>query len=315
MKHFWSDDDLIEFFTLSKEEHQLLVNRSAPAKLGYAVLLKILQCEGRFPTAQNEVPKAVVQFIARQIDISSEELGSYKWKGRTIEYHRAQIRKLLGFKRWRADYTKRVVHWPQTSVVPNQNGYEQLKDALLKHLRKLKIEPPKKVMRDRIIDSAVKRWEEASFKHISKRLPLKVKTELDLLLRSNVSEADNQDNDTADDSILFRQLKAEPGNVSLDSIINEEAKLEAIRKIKLPAYLFKGIPAKTLKKYKNRVMTEPAREMRRHPSYIRYALFAIFLYLRGREITDGLVDLLIKVVHRIGARAEKKVVKEIVENV
>jgi TnpA family transposase len=315
MKHFWTDEDLIEFFTLSADEHQLLANKSAPAKLGYAVLLKILQYEGRFPTAQNEVPKAVVKFIARQIDVSADELGNYKWKGRTTEYHRAQIRKLLGFKRWRTDYTKQVVDWLQTDVVPNQNGYEQLKDALLKNLRTLKIEPPKRIVLDRIIDSAVRRWEDAFFRHISERLPAKVKTELDLLLRGNVSEVDNQSHDTADHSILFRQLKAEPGNVSLDSIINEAVKLEAIRKIKLPADLFQGISAKTLKKYRNRVMTEPAREMRRHPSYIRYALFAIFLYLRSREITDGLVDLLIKVVHRIGARAEKKVVKEIIENV
>lgn len=97
-------------------------------KIGFAILLKILQYEGRFPTSPKDAPKAVVQFIARQIDVSAKELGNYKWKGRTIEYHRAKIRKLLGFKRWRTDYTKRVVDWLQTNVVPNKNGYEQFSE-------------------------------------------------------------------------------------------------------------------------------------------------------------------------------------------
>lgn len=34
---------------------------------------------------------------------------------------------------------------------------------------------------------------------------------------------------------------------------------------------------------------------------------------RGREITDNLVELLLQVVHRIGARAEKQVDQEILE--
>ena len=41
-------------------------------------------------------------------------------------------------------------------------------------------------------------------------------------------------------------------------------------------------------------------------------LLAALLYAREREITDTLVDLLISTVHRIGARAEKKVTKELI---
>ncbi len=43
MKHFWPKEDLIAFFTISAEEQTLLANRSAHAKLGFAVLLKYLQ--------------------------------------------------------------------------------------------------------------------------------------------------------------------------------------------------------------------------------------------------------------------------------
>jgi hypothetical protein len=40
-------------------------------------------------------------------------------------------------------------------------------------------------------------------------------------------------------------------------------------------------------------------------------LLAAFFWSRSREITDNLVELLIQIVHRIGARAERKVEKEI----
>ena len=42
---------------------------------------------------------------------------------------------------------------------------------------------------------------------------------------------------------------------------------------------------------------------------------AIFLYCRHREIPDDLVELLIRTVKRIGARAEKRVVNEIIDEI
>ena len=47
---------------------------------------------------------------------------------------------------------------------------------------------------------------------------------------------------------------------------------------------------------------------------IRLTLLAALLHCREREITDTLVDLLITTVHRINARAEKKVVDELVSD-
>lgn len=63
------------------------------------------------------------------------------------------------------------------------------------------------------------------------------------------------------------------------------------------------------------MITEPAREGRRHPAHIRYALMAVFLYLRGRGITDDLVELLIRTVKRIGTQAETKIEKAYIAEV
>jgi hypothetical protein len=54
--------------------------------------------------------------------------------------------------------------------------------------------------------------------------------------------------------------------------------------------------------------------MRRHPAPVRYTFLAAFCWQRRRDIIDGLVDLLVLVVHRIGMRAERKVVQELLRD-
>ena len=46
---------------------------------------------------------------------------------------------------------------------------------------------------------------------------------------------------------------------------------------------------------------------------MRYTLLAALCWQRQREITDTLVELLIHIAHRVGARAEKKVDGELLE--
>jgi len=84
-------DELIEFWTLLDED------RVATA-LGFAVLLKYYSRYGRFPRGCSDVADEVVAFIAGQIGGEASDLGFYEWAGRTIEYHRAQIRDHLGYR-------------------------------------------------------------------------------------------------------------------------------------------------------------------------------------------------------------------------
>ena len=57
---------------------------------------------------------------------------------------------------------------------------------------------------------------------------------------------------------------------------------------------------------RRRVINETAWTMRRHPDGRRHALFGLFLAHRERELTDGLIDLLIEIVHKVGSLARLK---------
>ena len=98
MKRQWETEELVEHWTLDVEDRVLLGNKTGATRLGFAVLLKFFQQEGRFPQHKHEVPGIVITFLATQVGVDASAYLQYAWQGRTIEYHRAQIREALGFR-------------------------------------------------------------------------------------------------------------------------------------------------------------------------------------------------------------------------
>lgn len=59
-----------------------ITNATVHNRLGFTVLLKFFQVEGRFPQPAGEVPKTVAAFIAQQLRLSEEDYRQYKTPGR-----------------------------------------------------------------------------------------------------------------------------------------------------------------------------------------------------------------------------------------
>ena len=85
-------------WTLRAADRTLLGNKSGATRLGFAVLLKLFQADGRFPRRPEDVPLAAVDAMAAQVGVPAASWRGYPWQGRSIEYHRAQIRAALGFR-------------------------------------------------------------------------------------------------------------------------------------------------------------------------------------------------------------------------
>ncbi|WP_078628737.1 hypothetical protein [Streptomyces sp. NRRL F-2664] len=100
--------------------------------------------------------------------------------------------------------------------------------------------------------------------------------------------------------------------MSLETVLTEIDKLLAVRPIGLPMDLFADVAPKVVTSWRARAAVESPSHLRTHPAPLRVTLLAALLHEREREITDTLVELLISTVHRIGARAEKKVTEELV---
>jgi len=310
MKQRWTVDELAEQWSLSDEDRELLGNKTGATRLGFVALLKYFEHEGRFPQGEADVADAVVAHLARLVDVPAEALRKYEWSGRTIEYHRAQIRSFLGFREAQAADAEETGRWLLDEVLPHDHDLEHLRVAVYQRCRSRHIEPPTPGRVERLVHSALHTHEERLAQKILRRITPETFAGIDALI-GPPSEATPGVEDLEADEATLRELRSGPGGVSLDSLLAELAKLRRIRALGLPADLFDDVGPKAVETYRQRAAAEPPSELRRHEPPIKALLVGALCFSRGREITDSLVDLLVDLVHRIGARAERRVVKEL----
>ncbi len=299
-------DELVEHWTLLDDEQALIAGKRGPTRLGFALLLKFYTGAGRFPRGRGELPDEVVEFVARQVGVEPAELGFYEWTGRTIEYHRRQIRTHLGFRECSVADAEKLTGWLAANVCEAERRPELVRDELLARCRAERIEPLAAGRIDRVVRSALHQAEQTLTDRIVGRLPVDVAGRLRALVAIDVP-----DDDTGEDSVLAL-IKSVPGNVSLDSMLTEIRKLRAVRAVGLPGGLFADVAPRVVAGWRARATVESPSHLRDHPDPLMLTLLAALLHTRLREITDTLVELLISTVHRIGARADKKVTEELV---
>ena len=313
-------DELVEHFTLLPDEVALLGDKSGASRLGFALLLKHFTLAGRFPTGRSELADEAVEFVARQVEVPAAELGFYDWSGRTIKRHRAEVRRALGFRECSVEDADKLTDWLISQVAEAERRPELVRTALLERCREERIEPPTGAQMSRMVASALHRAEEALFARVTARIPGGSVERIRALIA--VRDGDDEDHDpesasTSEDGgpALLALIKSEAGAVSLESMLTEIDKLLAVRRIGLSDDLFGDVDSKVLAGWRAQAVVES-------PSHLRarletnaaktLTLLAALLHTRHREITDALVDLLNATVHRIGARAERKVTEELV---
>ena len=303
-------DDLAAGWTLSPADRELLGNKTGATRLGFAVLLRFFQVEGRFPRHAGEIVAEAIAFVAQQTDVPAAAWADYDWQGRTVEYHRAQVRAALGFREAGAGDGRVLAVWLVEHVVGEERQTDRLRDAVVQRCRTLRIEPPSLKRVERLVRSALHTHEERFTLALAERLSPETRTRLDELIFPGLPlfEAADQGSGRA----LLHDLREDPGRASLASVRAEASKLARVRALALPADLFAGCSPRVLRAYRQRVGAEETHELRRHPSALRLTLLAAFCHGRGQEITDGLVDLLIDTVQRISARAEQRVERELI---
>ncbi len=67
MRQDWEPEDLIEVWKLLEEDQERLRNKSGANRLGFALLLKFVEVEARFPEDAGEIPAPAVSYVAQQV--------------------------------------------------------------------------------------------------------------------------------------------------------------------------------------------------------------------------------------------------------
>ena len=313
MKRHWTDNELKEDWRLFPAERKLVKqHRGLHDQLGFAVLLKFFQNEGRFPCHRNEIPAEAISYLAQQLEMPTENYRAYDWNGRSIKRHRAKIRAFTKFRQATAQDIQELKTWLGAKIVPYQRQVEALIDIVYDHCRALRIEPPTGDRLRRLIHSVLASYDDQFCHDILGKLMAETRKRLDTLVATT---AGSEGESSAPERSILQDLKLDPGRLSLETIRDELAKLERLRACSLPADLFRGISLHILETYRQRAVAEESYEIRRHPEALRFTLLASFCWTRQQEIIDALVELVIGTVHHIKTHAENRVTKSVIADI
>lgn len=99
----------------------------------------------------------------------------------------------------------------------------------------------------------------------------------------------------------------------METLLREVDKLAAVRALELPPDLFADASEKLVDAWRARAARSFPSDLRDMPEPIMLTLLAALCWVRSAEITDALMDLLIELVHKIGTRADRRVERELTE--
>ncbi|MFI7344042.1 DUF4158 domain-containing protein [Streptomyces sp. NPDC050085] len=320
-------DGVVEHFTLSGDEVDWLRNKTGATRLGFAVQLKFLTWRGRFPKMRLELPPDAVEHVAKQVGVAASELGFYDFTSRAAKRHRSELRDLTGWHECSLTDQVKLISQLVDVIWHDERREEQVRAELGRQMRADLIEPPTVAQVDAIIRSALHQADERAVAGVAARLARKedCPRRLDALVFSDPTGDSAQDtgtesvdgdgggsDDEDDVESVLADVKSHPGNVSLNSLLDEISKLKQVRAVGIPAKAFTGIGVQVVGAWRARASAASPSHLRRFDDPVRHVLLAALLFQRQREITDTLVELLNSTVHRINARAEKKVTEAFV---
>ncbi len=290
-------------------------------RLRFAVMLLFFRARGRFPRAAAEVDGAAVAELARTLGVPEPSIAEPLLPDaadRTAERQRAEIRALLGFREAGVADAEALGAWLRGNAVARTRDPVELAADAEARCRALRIEPPTPDRIARIVRTAVQAYEDGRTAAVHARLTSAMRVSLDALLQPTGPEGTGDaENGAVPDGRVdapLIHLRAGPGRASVASLRDELARLGAVRRVGLPADLFTDWGLQDLEACRQRVAVEAPHELRRHPDTARHVWLAAYVHLRGRAVTDTLVDLLIETVHHIGARAESRVEQELLDD-
>ncbi|WP_281395393.1 DUF4158 domain-containing protein [Streptosporangium sandarakinum] len=118
---------MISAWTLVEGDWGLVGEKVGAGRLGFALISKFYEVEGRFPDYPEEIPAAAVEYVASLVEVEPESLAKYSWRSRTIERHRAQIRKRFGTRPATEDDEERLARWLAAKPPPTPASVSALR--------------------------------------------------------------------------------------------------------------------------------------------------------------------------------------------
>ncbi|RLK07292.1 Tn3 family transposase [Ruegeria conchae] len=295
--------EFLAVWSLSYADLEFINSYRHAMRIGLAAQLAHFRRFGYFPKRLKDLPSESLDYLAEQLGEDVAHVSNYDIGSDTARRHRLEILRFLGIRRAndrdRAKLREALASQVSTLGPSTEDlvqfGYQWA-------LGQSVFIPSRKIM-ERLVRSAQYSFQEELLEHASSRLSLQTIAALEASLA----------NPRGDHG--FQSLKDDVGAATLDNVLDAADRLAFIHALDLPFDLVNEVDPTWIRILTRRVEGETASEMRRHSREKRLGLLAIYLMSRRSQLIDGLVDLLIDVVHRIGTRSKRKVISKIAADI
>ena len=275
-----SDYDLGSHFTLSPMDIEIIKrHRRDSNRLGFALQLCVLRFPGCTLSDVHNVPNRVVDYIAKQLDIDSEELKSYAGREQTKHEHLDEIRREFGFRNFTVHDYRQISKFLLQHAMENGN-VEYLIHSTLEELRKQKVILPAMTIIERLVWEVRQRAEDKIFKRLVSSLTTEQMAKLDDTL-SQMPETSKT---------FLAWLRDIPGTNSPESFLKVVEKLEYIRTLRLQIDT-KGIHPNRLRQLSRIGSRYEPHSLRRFDTTKRYAIMITYLLELIQDLTDQAFEI------------------------
>jgi hypothetical protein len=214
---------------------------------------------------------------------------------------------------------------------------EQYKEIAYQFFKDQKLEPFSKNKVNRYIATSIARFEHIFFSNICSLLSKETKDIIDNLLKEEEIEpepenvdiilsnelSDQQENHAPQENKLSKeikkihlwQLKKDIAGAKLKLVEDELEKSNFLQNISLPKGILAEFDRKLLLKYYHRVMAFAPSHIKEYNVDAKYAMTAIFIYIRSQIVTDNLAEVLLQLIHKMRTSAEAVIAKQILQEV
>lgn len=227
------EHELLQYYVLSNEDlFHINTKRKASNRLGFALQLCAFRYPGRLLQKKEIIPQPTLMFLAAQLGISDEDLGTYGIRSETRYEHSSELQRIYGFRIFQEADEQSFLNWLVQMAIETRNNAE-LSELFVQECRKRKtILPGIKVM-ERLCAEARVAAERDVVGRIAERLDDDMKKKLNAMLTETIDGR----------LTIHGWLKRfEVGHNSAD-VNRLLEKLEYLQKLGIPECVLEGIPA------------------------------------------------------------------------
>ena len=290
LKDDLTDEEIMECYTLEPSEIALMKTYKGD-KLTLSVRLKNFQNLLNHNLSIKDTPKKVIDYMASQLQITSYNLINTK-----DSRHRqlSVIRKYTEYSPFSETERDKLDAWLQKTAEKESHLIDVLNEVVF-YLKNVRIELPTFRQMVQLTSRALSLADKRQKELLCQDMSTDIKIKLDALLKNEVQYQPTP----------FYELKGPPESPSAGAILKEIELLERLRSFNLSFDALKQINNDKVKHFSEIAKSYKSNELYDLIPETRYPILLCFIYMRIKEVTDNILELLFRLWSLITKEAER----------